>query len=602
MNYFYPWEQLFKIGLFRVGRGARLLTINFSFSMPMDHHKSDYIKSLAMILGYPLLLIGLILVGGYDVWAKNQAITEKSEISTRPAWDFESELVQAEKDMALRLEELDKLQKQRDDLQKALETSQSALSEAESSGIEKQRIATLDKVQKQQKELAALSKKIRTKQLLYNQAFERYTLISARQKLYQSLEESGSTKPMATQLADSDQVLKLIDKEIALIEKTERILMANAEILSTEISSANEKLKLGKLNTQAHRALEQHRNERLDELQAVESQVSETRKVLAQAKARRQVLAEEAQLKSVGVSQWRSNIIWSAFFIAIVVILLMLVRIIVTKRIKDAQRRYYLNRSISILSVFVVIIGLLVIFVRDFRHLATGMGVALAGLAVALQEMITSFFSWFLIRGSRGYQVGDWIRIGDQYGEAVDISLMLTTLGEVSPIGPKGETGGGWTGGLTILSNSIIFKSPLVNFTRGYPFVWCSLPYFFSYESDWKKAESILLSAAEENEIKETAGKAKLMIDQMKKDFAIRVRHTDPVVRVGAGSSGIKLTLRFLAHPRHRRTLMDRVNRKIMEAVIQADQVEFAYDTIRVFQGAEVGYRKELKKERRRSS
>lgn len=93
---------------------------------------------------------------------------------------------------------------------------------------------------------------------------------------------------------------------------------------------------------------------------------------------------------------------------------------------------------------------------RDFRHLATGMGVAVAGLAVALQEVITSFFSWSLIRGSQGYRVRDWIQIGDQYGEVVDISLMLTTLGQVTPIGPRGEAGGGWTGGLTILPNSAI--------------------------------------------------------------------------------------------------------------------------------------------------
>ena len=84
------------------------------------------------------------------------------------------------------------------------------------------------------------------------------------------------------------------------------------------------------------------------------------------------------------------------------------------------------------------------------------MGVAVAGLAVALQEVITSFFSWSLIRGSQGYRVRDWIQIGDQYGEVVDISLMLTTLGQVTPIGPRGEAGGGWTGGLTILPNSAI--------------------------------------------------------------------------------------------------------------------------------------------------
>ena len=234
--------------------------------------------------------------------------------------------------------------------------------------------------------------------------------------------------------------------------------------------------------------------------------------------------------------------------------------------------------------VFVILIGLLVIFVRDFRYLATGMGVSVAGLAVALQEMITSFFCWFLIRGSQGYRVWAWIRIGDQYGEVVDISLMLTTLGQVTPIGPRGEAGGGWTVGLTILPNSAILKSPIVNFTRGYPFIWCSLAYTFTYESDWKRAETLILTAVEDDEITNTTHQAQKMIDNMTKDFAIRIRNTAPVVRTRAAASGIELTLRFLAHPRRRRRrrLMDRVNRRIMEAVDQADNIDFAYNTIRV--------------------
>ena len=72
------------------------------------------------------------------------------------------------------------------------------------------------------------------------------------------------------------------------------------------------------------------------------------------------------------------------------------------------------------------------------------------------------------------------------------------------------------------------------------------------------------------------------MIDNMAKDFAIRIRNTAPVVRTRAGASGIELTLRFLAHPRRRRRLMDRVNRRIMEAVDRADNIDFAYNTIHV--------------------
>ena len=67
----------------------------------------------------------------------------------------------------------------------------------------------------------------------------------------------------------------------------------------------------------------------------------------------------------------------------------------------------------------------------------------------------------------------------------------------------------------------------------------------------------------------------------MTKDFAIRVRNTDPVVRSRAAGSGVELILRFLTHPRRRRLLMDKVNRLILEAVNLSDHVDFAYRTIR---------------------
>jgi small-conductance mechanosensitive channel len=529
-----------------------------------------------------MLLIGLMLCCCFEVRAQGHAVADKASGSTGLTAVFESELAQNEQDMALRLEELEGLQKQHDDLQQALAAARSAQAEAESSGDERRQKASLEDVQVRLDDLAALVQKIRTVQMLYDQTVAGYMLASERQRLYRVPEEDGSAGPRGPILGDSTQMLQLAGKEIALLEKNKSILKARAKVLSEEVMSADDRPQKGNLSDQARRSLEQRRRQRLDELQAIESQMSETRKNLARVKARQRILTEEARQESAGLSRWRANIVWSVVFLAVAVALLLLVRLVVTNRVKDAQRRYYLNRSLSILAVFVILIGLLVIFVRDFRYLATGMGVAVAGLAVALQEMITSFFCWFLIRGSQGYRVRDWIRIGDQYGEVVDISLMLTTLGQVTPIDPRGEAGGGWTGGLTILPNSSILKSPIVNFTRGYPFIWCSLAYTFTYESDWKRAETLILTAVEDDEITNTTHQAQKMIDNMTKDFAIRIRNTAPVVRTRAGASGIELTLRFLAHPRRRRRFMDKVNRRIMEAVARADNIDFAYNTLRV--------------------
>ncbi|MGB5617166.1 MAG: hypothetical protein WBM78_10025 [Desulfobacterales bacterium] len=108
---------------------------------------------------------------------------------------FRTELAQAEQDIALRLEELEGLQQQRDDLQQALAAERSAQAEAESSGDERRQKAALEDVQVRIDDLTALAQKIRTVQMLYDQAVAGYMLASERQRLYRVPAEGGSAGP-----------------------------------------------------------------------------------------------------------------------------------------------------------------------------------------------------------------------------------------------------------------------------------------------------------------------------------------------------------------------------------------------------------------------
>ena len=293
-------------------------------------------------------------------------------------------------------------------------------------------------------------------------------------------------------------------------------------------------------------------------------------------------LNAQAKTEASSLSNLRKNLVRSVIFLLVVVIALFLVRTLAIRRVADPQRRHFLNRGLSVFTVFVVIIGLLVIFVRDVSHLVTGMGVAVAGLAIALQEIVASFCAWFVIRGSKGYRIGDWIRIGEHYGEVVDIGLLMTMLSQVTPLTPSGESGGAWTGGLIGLANSTVFKEPFINYTKGYPYIWCTLDYTFTYESDWKAAERLILEAVDDEEIKGTARKARKRMEQIAAAFVIKIDNTEAKVRTRTADSGVEPRLRFLAHPRRRRRLMDKINRRIMESVRLAEKIEFAYQTFRV--------------------
>jgi small-conductance mechanosensitive channel len=142
--------------------------------------------------------------------------------------------------------------------------------------------------------------------------------------------------------------------------------------------------------------------------------------------------------------------------------------------------------------------------------------------------------------------------------------------------------GGLPTGGLVVLMNNTVFKSPLINYTREFPFVWVSLRYNITFESNWERAREVILEALNsEPEITDTVRQAKEYFAEMSASFSVKEDPLDPVVRSWTAGVGVELTARFLAHPRRRAHLIDTVNLKILRIITQSDDIRFTYWTIR---------------------
>jgi small-conductance mechanosensitive channel len=531
------------------------------------------------------MLLVFVLFCRLEVWAQEVPSYQSAAATS----ELESELARAKREMASRLEELEHLKQEQKAIEQSIEDAQTLFKEAVISGDAAKKTKAADIIRSAEKALPTVEQRISSTQQLYNRAVESYRIERESAKL---LEEPAPTYVQKTPLKDAKQKknqAKQAERGAELAEKKATTLRKKLEILNEQqkriikdSDTISEQLDEQNLASEQRNDLLQSRQDLIAKQRELESNIVKVRQELVAAKVEQRIKSDKAAEETAKYKKWQKNILRSFVLMAAVVMLLMLLRKIVSNRVKDPQRRYYLNRSLSILMVFVVLIGLLIIFVRDFAYLVTGVGVAVIGMAIALQEMIASFFAWFLIQGLRGYRVRDWIRIGEHYGEVVDIGLLVTVLAQISAIDTKGETGGRWTGGLTLFSNSIIFKKPLVNYTRGYPFMWCSMTYTVTFESNWKHAEKLILEAAVNKEIVHAARQAAKKIEEMTTNFAIRVRNTKPVVRTRTGGNGVELTLLFLAHPEHRRRLMDKVNRQILEAINRANDVKFAYDTMRV--------------------
>jgi small-conductance mechanosensitive channel len=93
--------------------------------------------------------------------------------------------------------------------------------------------------------------------------------------------------------------------------------------------------------------------------------------------------------------------------------------------------------------------------------LTVAFGVAGAGIAFALQEVIVSVAGWMAILFSNFYRVGDHVLLGGTTGDVIDIGILRLTLMEC------GQWVGGdqYTGRIVRISNSHIFKDAVFNYS-----------------------------------------------------------------------------------------------------------------------------------------
>src|SRR5581483_5246933 len=85
----------------------------------------------------------------------------------------------------------------------------------------------------------------------------------------------------------------------------------------------------------------------------------------------------------------------------------------------------------SVTRVALQIVGVLIIFVIIIGvpgQLGTMIGLAGAGLTVALRDFIVAFIGWLVLMGRNGVRLGDWVEINGVSGEVVELGMFHTVL------------------------------------------------------------------------------------------------------------------------------------------------------------------------------
>lgn len=134
----------------------------------------------------------------------------------------------------------------------------------------------------------------------------------------------------------------------------------------------------------------------------------------------------------------------------------------------DNQAAYRMRKAVGLLGFLLVLVLATAIYSERLGGLTVALGVAGAGIAFALQEVIASVAGWLAILLAGFYRTGDRVQLGGSRGDVIDIGVLRTTLMEIG----QWVDGDLYNGRIVRIANSFVFKEPVFNYSSDFPFVW----------------------------------------------------------------------------------------------------------------------------------
>ena len=260
------------------------------------------------------------------------------------------------------------------------------------------------------------------------------------------------------------------------------------------------------------------------------------------------------------------KLVASAVGILIIVFIVRLVQRSSTRYIKESDTRYRVRKFVSFVGYISGIFLLGIIFSDRLGRLTVAFGVAGAGIAFALQEVIASIAGWVAVSLGHFYRIGDRIQLGGITGDVIDIGLLRTTLMEC----------GAWVkadlynGRIVRVANSFVFKEPVFNYSADFPFVWDEIVIPVRYGSDPVMTRQILNDVGN-NLVGNYAAQSRTAWNKVASRYMIEEAPVEPTVTMTANENWMEFTLRYIVDYKNRRSIKDKLFSRIFEAFDKTD-------------------------------
>ena len=281
------------------------------------------------------------------------------------------------------------------------------------------------------------------------------------------------------------------------------------------------------------------------------------------------------------INHWYRNIHLTRGIATIIVLVLIyaIFKLILEERyinkIADPQKRYYTSKSLYFFYIILNFLVFWLIWVEDLQSLVVGFGLVAAAFTLTMQDVAKNFVGGLSIFFNRIYRVGDRIEIGSKKGDVIDIDIFYTTIMEIDE----------WvsadlpTGRLSLIPNGHVLSDITNNYTKDFDFLWDEIRIPVTYDSDWKAARELIISAInlETRMVEDLAAKE---ISHMARKYFLSGGSMKAEVFVSLTDNWIELTSRYVTPVRQRRMVRSNISNKILEDIENSANIKIASQTV----------------------
>ena len=253
-------------------------------------------------------------------------------------------------------------------------------------------------------------------------------------------------------------------------------------------------------------------------------------------------------------------------------------------KLKDSNQRYKTKKISSFAGYLFSIIIITIVYSNKLGGLTIALGLAGAGIAFALQEIIASFAGWLAILFGGFYKTGDRVQLGGIKGDVMDIGILRTTIMEVG----QWVDGDLYNGRIVLIANSFVFKEPVFNYSGDFPFLWDEIKIPIQYGSNYAKAKVLFVEIAKKT-VGDLTDKSQQQWNLLQKKFMLENAQSEPMVSIIATDNWVEFTLRYVVNFRKRRFIKSELFTQILTEVEKTNgEIKFASATFHLVETPEI--------------